>query len=103
MAARYVSSQLIKNVSKGGRTLTIEYVDKTTAWVRPSDFPSSSVKQDFTEVVQENMDTFSPETTKVAMKESEHQSEKDKRVHYTAFALDKNGEVIETKHLVRHK
>lgn len=36
-------------------------------------------------------------------RESEHQSEMDKRVHYTAFALDKDGNVIETKHLVRHK
>lgn len=136
MAARYVSSQLIKNISKSGRTLAVEYVDKTTSWTRPSDFPASSVRQDFTDVVQENIDSFSSATTKVAMKyvcsmnpfpttfylnfrlrltlvyftdlawtnrESEHQSEMDKRMHYTAFALDKDGNVIETKHLVRHK
>ncbi|KAG6367329.1 hypothetical protein INS49_001516 [Diaporthe citri] len=102
MSARYVSSKLIKNISKSGRTLAVEYVDKTTAWTRPSEFPASSIKQDFTDVVQENIDNFGTETTRVAMKESEHQSEKDKRVHYTAYALDKDGNVVETKHLVRH-
>lgn len=36
-------------------------------------------------------------------RESEHQSENDRRMHYTAFVLDKDGNVIETKHLVRRK
>lgn len=72
MSARYVFSKLIKNISKSGRTLAVEYVDKTTAWTRPSGFPVSSTKEDFTDVVQENIDNFGTETTRVAMKESEH-------------------------------
>ncbi|TRX87896.1 hypothetical protein FHL15_011212 [Xylaria flabelliformis] len=103
MAANYVSSQVIKNILKGTQTLSIEYVDKTTSWVRPQGFPSRVVQADFVQVVEDNIAIFSPQTTKVAMKESENQSDADKRMHYTAFGLDDNGNVIETKHLVRHR
>lgn len=54
MSAKYVFSQLIKNVQKGSRSLTVDYVDRTTAWVRPDGFPSADVKNDFTSVVKEN-------------------------------------------------
>ncbi|KUL81689.1 hypothetical protein ZTR_09994 [Talaromyces verruculosus] len=103
MASRYVSSQLIQMVQKGGRNIAVEVVDKTTAWIRPSSFPIASVRSDFVEVVQENFDNLQPSTAAVAMKESEHQSDKDKRMHYTAFELDSNRQVIRTTHLVKHK
>lgn len=118
MSAKYVSSKFIRTVTKGGRALSAEYVDKTTAWTRPSGFPAATVK-----------DEFSPETVKVAMKslhlfmssiviaivvvfphtdrnlssnrESEHQSPADMRKHYTAYAIDKDGRVIEAKHIVK--
>ncbi|KAK4983982.1 hypothetical protein LTR50_006892 [Elasticomyces elasticus] len=101
MSARYVSSQLIKNIQKGGRSIAVEYVDKTNAWTRPQGFPSASVKADFTQVAEENYDALKPETTKVAMKESEHQSDKDTRMHYTVFELDKDGKIIGTQHFVK--
>ncbi|KAB8356353.1 hypothetical protein FH972_023937 [Carpinus fangiana] len=103
MSARYVSSSFIKNVQKGTKTLAVEYVDKTTAWTRPTGFPSSSVKSEFAEVIEEHADTFRPDTVKVAMKESEHQSDKDKRMHYTAYELSKEGTVLATRHLTKNK
>ncbi|KAK2766243.1 hypothetical protein FQN54_007760 [Arachnomyces sp. PD_36] len=103
MASRYVSSQLIQTISKGGKSVAVEFVERTTAWVRASGFPAMSVRTDFVQVVQENMDTLQPSTTIVAMKESEHQSDMDKRMHYTAFELDSNRNVLRTSHLVKQK
>ncbi|KAK3046088.1 hypothetical protein LTR09_012403 [Extremus antarcticus] len=103
MSARYVSSQIIKSIQKGKKTITVEYVDQTTAWKRPTGFPSASTKDTFAAVVDKNSDSFMSETVKVAMKESEHQSDKDKRMHYTAYELDKDGNVIGTKHIVDEK
>lgn len=54
MSARYVSSQLIKNIQRGGKAVAVECVDNTSAWTRPEGFPSTSVKSDFTQVAQEN-------------------------------------------------
>ena len=68
MTARYVSSRLIKQVSQGTRTLVVEYVDRTTSWYRLDSTLAESVKAEFTSVVQENIDTFNPQATKVAMK-----------------------------------
>ncbi|KAL2043417.1 hypothetical protein N7G274_003723 [Stereocaulon virgatum] len=84
MSARYVSSQFIKNIQKGKKRIAVEHVDQTTAWKRPTGFPSASTKEVFSDVVDKNSDSFKPETVKVAMKESQHQSDKDKRMHYTA-------------------
>lgn len=68
MSAGYVSSKLITIVQRGARSLRIEFVDKSTAWIRPPDFPSASVKMNFAQVAEENVDLFEPETTTVAMK-----------------------------------
>lgn len=126
MSARYVSSQLFRSVTKNGRTLTVDIVDRTTAWVRPSGWPPTHIREDFARVVEDNISVFNTNTVKVAMKsvsyivtmyhpsqyhhsysrrrtnrESEHQSNKDQRVHYTVYGIDKDGQVIETKHIVR--
>jgi hypothetical protein len=34
-------------------------------------------------------------------RESEHQSDVDKRMHYTVYELDSNGVVIQTRHVVQ--
>jgi hypothetical protein len=68
MSARYVSSQLIKTIQNGTRSVAVEYVDKTVTWTRPTNFPSAGVKSDFTQVAEENIDSLKPETTRVAMK-----------------------------------
>lgn len=68
MSGRYVSSQLIKSVQSGGKTVAVEYVEKTTSWIRPSDFPSQSVKDDFVKVAQNNVSKFKAGTIKIAMK-----------------------------------
>ena len=41
---------------------------QTTAWVRPSAYPSSQLKDTFAGVVEQNMSIFSDRTAKVAMK-----------------------------------
>ena len=68
MSAKYVSSQFIKNIQKGKNRIAVEYVDQTTAWKRPTGFPSASTKEVFSDVVDKNSDSFKPETVKVAMK-----------------------------------
>jgi hypothetical protein len=68
MSARYVSSSLIKSIQKGFKSVLVEYVDKTTLWTRPTDFPSSGTKEEFAQVVEENVHTLNPNTTKVALK-----------------------------------
>ena len=68
MSARYVSSQLMKNVTSGSKTVAVEFVDKTTAWVRPSGYPSAQLKETFAAVVKQNMSIFGAGTAKVAMK-----------------------------------
>jgi hypothetical protein len=68
MSARYVSSQLIKNVTSGSKSVAVEFVDKTTAWVRPTGYPSTELKEKFAMVVQQNIGSFNTRTAKVAMK-----------------------------------
>ena len=69
MSAQYVSSTLIRNVmTKNGKSVAVECVDKTTAWIRPTGYPSNSVKEDFTQVALENITAFKAGTTTIAMK-----------------------------------
>ena len=69
MSAQYVSSTLIKNVTgKMGKKVAIAYVDKTTAWSRPSGFPAESAKQEFAKVAEENASVFKTDVVKIAMK-----------------------------------
>ncbi|KAK3613286.1 hypothetical protein LTR56_027974 [Elasticomyces elasticus] len=69
MSARYVSSTLIKKaMAKNGKTIAVECVDKTSTWARPTNFPSQSIKEDFTRVALENIDQFKAGTTTIAMK-----------------------------------
>ena len=68
MAAKYKSSQVIRNILKGQKTVTVAYVDKTTAWTRASGFPSAEIKENFAKVVEENSDKLLPNTAQIAMK-----------------------------------
>ncbi|KAI0104168.1 hypothetical protein GGR51DRAFT_561224 [Nemania sp. FL0031] len=103
MAAKYVSSQFIKYMKIGSRTLAVEYVDRTTTWVRPGGFPFQDIQAGFVKAVEDNVGIFNPKTTKLAMKESKHRSPTDMRQHYTVFELDESGTVIEVQHLVTKK
>jgi hypothetical protein len=66
--SRYVSSQFIKTITIGAKTIAVEYVDKTTGWTRPSGFPTSTVKEEFAKVAEDNAASLKTETVKVAMK-----------------------------------
>ena len=68
MSAKYVSGTLIKNITTGGKTLGLQVVDKTTAWTRPSGFPTESVTNDFTNVAAKNASKFKSSVTTIAMK-----------------------------------
>lgn len=68
MVARYVSSQLIQTIERGGKAIAVEFVDKTTHWVRPSNFPIMNVRNDFVEAVRQNVDILQQGTAIVAMK-----------------------------------
>lgn len=94
-----MSSQVIKSMQKNGKAISIEYVDRTTAWFRPEDYPSTSAKAAFAQLAEEHIGAYKPETTRVALKLSEHKSEKDMRTHYTLYELNKDDRVIAVKHL----
>lgn len=117
-----MSSKLIEYVFSGARTVAVEYVDKTTSWVRPTAFPSAQIRSDFTQVVRENIDSLKPETTRVGMKYVSRPSSNQFALEaYTkigslsikviwtnacitpAFELDSSGNVIATTHFVRKK
>ena len=68
MASQYVSGQLIKSIHKAGKALAVESVNRTSAWIRPSDYPVASAAEEFVELVAEYAGTFKPDTVKVAMK-----------------------------------
>ena len=68
MSGRYISGKLIKSVQSGGKNVAIEYVEKTSSWIRPSGFPSHSVQDDFVKVAQNNVSKFKAGTVKIAMK-----------------------------------
>lgn len=68
MSIKNVSSQFIKTVKKGTKSIAVEYVDQTTTWKRPPGFPSAATKEEFSDAVDKNVDTFKPETVKVAMR-----------------------------------
>lgn len=53
---------------KGGKAIAVEFVDKTTAWTRLPDYPSTSIKSEFVKLVEDNATTLNPQTTKVALK-----------------------------------
>ncbi|KAH7359959.1 hypothetical protein BKA66DRAFT_573883 [Pyrenochaeta sp. MPI-SDFR-AT-0127] len=88
MSASYVSSQVLKTITKDGRTIAVNLVDKTGAWIHPAGLTASSVTDKFSAAVEQNFDKIGSETTAVAMKESDHQSPADRRTHYTAYELD---------------
>ncbi|WPH04779.1 Hypothetical protein R9X50_00767400 [Acrodontium crateriforme] len=101
MSARYVSSTFVKTVTtRTGRKLNVEIIDKTSAWTRPSDYPSDAVKEDFARVVEEQGDVFKEGVKTVAMKETAHESPADSATHYSSYGLDGNKrEVLDAKHL----
>ena len=68
MSARYISSSLIRNIQRGSKSVLVEYVDKTTLWTRPTNFPTASIKEEFAQVVEENIHTLKPNTARVALK-----------------------------------
>lgn len=68
MSGRYISGKLTKSVQSGGKNVAIEYVEKTSSWIRPSGFPSQSVQEDFVKVAQNNASKFKVDTVKIAMK-----------------------------------
>lgn len=68
MGARYVSSHLIQIIEGGGKAIAVEFVDRTTHRVRPSNFPVASVQNDFVEAVRQNVNILQQGTAIVAMK-----------------------------------
>lgn len=62
---RVVSTTLTSTISKGGRTIQVAYVKQTDIWTRS--FIDPGVQRKFTALVEENIDTFSSDTTVVAL------------------------------------
>ncbi|CAK4033848.1 Hypothetical predicted protein [Lecanosticta acicola] len=88
----YKSSQLIKNITTSkGKLIAIEYVTKTDTWERR--IIAQSRKND-----EKYKETLKPDTVTVDVKEAEHPSSNDPAEHFSAFELDKDNNVIASKH-----
>ncbi|EED15819.1 conserved hypothetical protein [Talaromyces stipitatus ATCC 10500] len=93
----YRACQVIRNVTtSAGKQVAVAYVTKTDAWERM--ILSQDVQTEFVTVAEKYKDTLKPETVKVAMKEAEHPSQADPARHFTVFELDKDENVIASKH-----
>lgn len=70
MSSRYISSSLIKKATgSNGKTIVVEIVDKTNTWIRPTNYPAESIKEDFAKVALENAHKFKSSVTTIAMKQ----------------------------------
>lgn len=83
-----MSSQVIKSMQKNGKAISIEYVDRTTAWFRPEDYPSTSAKAAFAQLVEEHIGAYKPETTRVALKYISHAIEPSSSVKMLTNRVD---------------
>lgn len=50
MSNQIINSALIKNITNGGRTITLKYATKTDTWTRP--MLGQSVKDDFSKAME---------------------------------------------------
>ncbi|XPS76695.1 hypothetical protein M3J09_008742 [Ascochyta lentis] len=93
----YRASQAIKTMATSqGKTVTVAYVTKTDVWERP--YLPQSTQTEFAAAAEKYKDNLKPETVQVAMKQAEHPSTNDPTQHYSVFELDKNNNVIASKH-----
>ena len=65
-SAKLVTSQFIKSISYGGKTVSIEWAKQTDAWNRT--FCAPELQNEFASVVEANKSLLPAGTTKVAMK-----------------------------------
>jgi len=84
------------SVQIGGQNIAVAYVTKTDVWERP--FLAQNTQNEFVAVAEKYKDNLKPETVKIAMKEAEHPSTNDPTQHYSTFELDKDDNVIASKH-----
>jgi hypothetical protein len=54
--------------ARSAKSITVDYVDKTDTWTRPTNYPSTNVKAEFSQVVEDNASSLHDDTAKVAMK-----------------------------------
>ncbi|KAE8162679.1 hypothetical protein BDV40DRAFT_264847 [Aspergillus tamarii] len=93
----YRASKLIRTMTTSkGKEVAIAYVNKTDAWERP--FLPQNTQDMFAEVAEKYKDTLQAETVKVAMKEPEHPSPNDAAQHWSALEIDKDENVVASKH-----
>ncbi|KAK3904459.1 hypothetical protein C8A05DRAFT_42450 [Staphylotrichum tortipilum] len=95
-----VSQAVATVVGKYG-TVTVAYVQETDAWRRT--FLSSKAAAEFTAAVEKEAKSgaLGPDVTTVALMRTPHESDKDARTHWTAFAV-KNNDLNQgtTRHIV---
>ena len=66
MAAKLVTSSFIKSLEHGGKSISVEYATKTTAWQRY--LCATELQNEFAAVTEENKSQLPPGTALVAMK-----------------------------------
>ncbi|KAF4628093.1 hypothetical protein G7Y89_g10059 [Cudoniella acicularis] len=91
------TSKFIQSMTTSkGKQIAIDFVSKTDTWERH--ILAQSIKEEFVQVAEKYKETLKPDTVKIAMKEAEHPSTNDPIEHFSAFELDKDDNVIESKH-----
>lgn len=66
MAANLLKSAAIKTLQAGGKSISVNYATETSAWKRA--FIAESLKNEFADVVQENVAQLPAGTATVAIK-----------------------------------
>ena len=66
MAAKLVTSSFIKSLQYGGKSVSVEYATKTTAWQRY--LCATELQNEFAAVAEENKSQLPPGTALIAMK-----------------------------------
>jgi hypothetical protein len=69
MSAKLVKWSAIKNMTdSAGKSIVVAYADETSAWARPSGFPSLDVEEDFAKAAEQNKAQIPADASVVAMK-----------------------------------
>ncbi|KAF2253496.1 hypothetical protein BU26DRAFT_477762 [Trematosphaeria pertusa] len=94
-ATKVVSSAAIKTIQKSGKDIALRYATTTEAWQRTY---LATSEQDKFSAAMEKTDVPSNTATAILV-EKPHESQNDRRTHFTTILQDDKGNHIKTEHV----
>lgn len=68
MSATHVASKIIKEITKGDKSVIVKIVNETTSWTRLSPYPDKEEEEKFCNIAAMYIDDLDPKTKAVSMK-----------------------------------